>query len=71
MTERRVADAIVDVLEAAGVRHVFGIPGIHTLALYDALAERPVDPAHPAPPRAGRRVRGRRLCPDHAGATAS
>jgi thiamine pyrophosphate-dependent acetolactate synthase large subunit-like protein len=41
MTERRVADAIVDVLEAGGVRHVFGIPGIHTLALYDALAERP------------------------------
>jgi thiamine pyrophosphate-dependent acetolactate synthase large subunit-like protein len=41
MHERRVADAIVDVLEAGGVRHVFGIPGIHTLALYDALAERP------------------------------
>ena len=41
MTDRRVADAIVDVLEATGVRHVFGIPGIHTLALYDALADRP------------------------------
>src|SRR4029079_6854396 len=41
MHERRVADAIADVLEAGGVRHVFGIPGIHTLALYDALAERP------------------------------
>ena len=41
MHERRVVEAIVDVLEAGGVRHVFGIPGIHTLALYDALAERP------------------------------
>lgn len=41
MTQRRVAEAIVDVLETAGVRHLFGIPGIHTLALYDALAERP------------------------------
>lgn len=34
----RVGDAVVDVLEAAGVRAVFGIPGIHTLGLYDALA---------------------------------
>ena len=40
MHERRVVEAIVDVLEA-GVRHVFGIPADHTLALYDALAERP------------------------------
>ncbi len=41
MPERRVADAIVDVLERAGVRDIFGIPGIHTLPLYDALAGRP------------------------------
>jgi thiamine pyrophosphate-dependent acetolactate synthase large subunit-like protein len=41
MTERRVAEAIVDVLESAGVRDIFGIPGIHTLPFYDALAGRP------------------------------
>jgi acetolactate synthase I/II/III large subunit len=40
MPERRVAEAIVDVLEAAGVRAVFGIPGLHTLDFYDALAGR-------------------------------
>ena len=41
MSHRRVADAIVDVLEQSGVDTVFGIPGLHTLDLYDALAERP------------------------------
>src|SRR5688572_31537354 len=41
MTERRVSDAIVDVLESAGVDTVFGIPGLHTLELYDALAGTP------------------------------
>ena len=41
MTQRRVSDAIVDVLESAGVDTVFGIPGLHTLELYDALAGRP------------------------------
>jgi thiamine pyrophosphate-dependent acetolactate synthase large subunit-like protein len=38
---RRVGDAIVEVLEASQVRTVFGIPGIHTLGLYDALAAAP------------------------------
>ncbi len=38
---RRVGDAIVEVLQAASVRTVFGIPGIHTLGLYDALAGAP------------------------------
>jgi acetolactate synthase-1/2/3 large subunit len=28
---------VVEVLRAEGVRHVFGIPGIHNLAVYDAL----------------------------------
>lgn len=32
------AGAIVETLEAAGVRAVFGIPGVHNLALFDALA---------------------------------
>lgn len=35
---RRVGDAIVEVLRSASVETVFGIPGIHTLGLYDALA---------------------------------
>src|SRR6266545_3521724 len=28
---------LVDALQAEGVRHVFGIPGVHNLAIYDAL----------------------------------
>lgn len=40
-TTRRVGDAIVEVLRAASVRTVFGIPGLHTLGLYDALAGEP------------------------------
>lgn len=38
---RRVGDAVVEVLQAASVRTVFGIPGLHTLGLYDALADVP------------------------------
>src|SRR5580698_1683690 len=34
---RTVARYLVEALEAAGVRHVFGIPGVHNLALYRAL----------------------------------
>ena len=30
-------DRIVEALRAEGVRHVFGIPGVHNLAIYDAL----------------------------------
>ena len=41
MTLRRVGDAIVEVLRSAAVDTVFGIPGIHTLPLYDALAGEP------------------------------
>ena len=41
MSGRRVSDAIVEVLTAASVDTIFGIPGIHTLALYDALADAP------------------------------
>ena len=33
--------AVVDALDAWGVDTVFGIPGIHTLALYDALFDHP------------------------------
>src|SRR5438132_14417859 len=28
---------IVEALRAEGVRHVFGLPGVHNLAIYDAL----------------------------------
>jgi thiamine pyrophosphate-dependent acetolactate synthase large subunit-like protein len=41
VTTRRVGDAIVEVLRSAGVDTLFGIPGIHTLPLYDALAGEP------------------------------
>jgi acetolactate synthase-1/2/3 large subunit len=34
---RTAAEWIVEVLRAEGVRHVFGIPGVHNLAIYDAL----------------------------------
>jgi acetolactate synthase-1/2/3 large subunit len=34
---RTGGDAVVETLRAAGVRHVFGIPGVHNLAIYDAL----------------------------------
>ena len=33
--------AIVDVLKAEGVKAVFGIPGGHTLGIYDALYDTP------------------------------
>ena len=41
MTERRVGDAVVEVLRSASVDTIFGIPGLHTLGLYDALAGAP------------------------------
>jgi acetolactate synthase-1/2/3 large subunit len=33
--------AVVRVLEAEGVRHVYGLPGGHVLAIYDALVDTP------------------------------
>ncbi len=36
---------VVEALRAEGVRHVFGIPGVHNLAIYDALLRRRA-PAH-------------------------
>ena len=35
--ERTGGEWVVDALRAEGVRHVFGIPGVHNLAVYDAL----------------------------------
>jgi thiamine pyrophosphate-dependent acetolactate synthase large subunit-like protein len=37
MTARTGGQWVVDALGAEGVRHVFGIPGVHNLAVYDAL----------------------------------
>ncbi|MGH7263924.1 MAG: thiamine pyrophosphate-binding protein, partial [Candidatus Rokuibacteriota bacterium] len=37
MTPRTGGEWVVEALRAEGVRHVFGIPGIHNLAVYDAL----------------------------------
>jgi len=37
------ADLVVETLERNGVDTVFGIPGVHTLALYDALHERRIN----------------------------
>src|SRR5215471_15540675 len=36
---------VVEVLRAQGVRHVFGLPGVHNLAIYDAvLRQHATDP---------------------------
>jgi thiamine pyrophosphate-dependent acetolactate synthase large subunit-like protein len=35
--ERTGGEWVVEALRAEGVRHVFGIPGVHNLAIYDAL----------------------------------
>eukprot|EP01035_Chromulina_nebulosa_P064141 gene64141-87734_t len=33
--------AIVEILKAEGVRYVFGMPGGHTIGIYDALYDTP------------------------------
>ena len=37
-SERTAAAGILDVLAAAGVSTVFGLPGVHNLAFWEALA---------------------------------
>jgi len=37
MPPRTGGEWVVEALRAEGVRHVFGIPGVHNLAIYDAL----------------------------------
>jgi acetolactate synthase I/II/III large subunit len=39
---RTVGEALVGLLEQAGVTHVFGIPGVHTIELYRGLAASPI-----------------------------
>lgn len=41
MAEKRVCDVVVEVLRSASVDTLFGIPGLHTLGLYDAMAGEP------------------------------
>lgn len=41
MTPTGAGKAVVEVLRAEGVRAMFGIPGGHTLAIYDALCDTP------------------------------
>ena len=61
MTEQITgAQSLVRALESAGVEIVFGIPGGAILPAYDPLMDS-TDPAHPGPPRAGRRPRRRGL----------
>src|ERR1700693_4382470 len=35
---KKLGNYLIETLEARGVRHVFGIPGVHTLELYRGLA---------------------------------
>ena len=58
------AQALVRSLEALGVEVMFGIPGGAILPAYDPLFDSR-GPAHPGPPRAGRRPRRHRLRPGH------
>jgi acetolactate synthase I/II/III large subunit len=39
---RRGGDVVVDALEALGATAVFGVPGTHALAIWEALRERPI-----------------------------
>ena len=41
MTRMTGGEAAIATLEANGVRLAFGIPGMHNLAIYDALVDRP------------------------------
>ena len=55
------ADLLVDGLVRWGVRHLFGMPGSHSTAIYDAIAGRH-DRHDVDSQRASRRVRRRWLC---------
>ena len=41
MTRLKGGQAVVEALMREGVEVVFGIPGVHTLEIYDALYDRP------------------------------
>jgi acetolactate synthase-1/2/3 large subunit len=39
---KKLGQYLIEALEAQGVRHVFGIPGVHNLELYRGLAQSPI-----------------------------
>jgi acetolactate synthase-1/2/3 large subunit len=39
---KRLGQYLIEALQALGVRHVFGIPGVHNLELYRGLAQSPI-----------------------------
>ncbi len=59
------AAMVVRALKDHGVKHLFGYPGGAVLPIYDEIFQQSDVAAHPRPPRAGRRPRGRRLCALH------
>ena len=62
---RMAAELFVECLESEGVEYVFGIPGEETLDLSEALDRSQLHHLRAHPPRAGRRLHGRRLRPSH------
>lgn len=42
--EKNTMDAVVQVLEEAGVEYIFGVPGGYMMKLYDALADSKIKP---------------------------
>ena len=49
-----------EALEELGVRHTFGIPGVHNTELYDELGASSIDHAGPGRARGRRRLHGGR-----------
>lgn len=39
---KKLGQYLIDALASQGVRHVFGIPGVHNLELYRGLANGPI-----------------------------
>ena len=61
----KASDLFVRCLEAEGVTHIFGVPGERRERGRDDLADGQSHPLRPLPPRAGRRLRRRRLRAAH------
>ena len=55
---RTGVDVLVEGLISRGVDHIFGMPGSHSTAVYDALAALRQDRDCSRPQRAGRGVHG-------------
>ena len=60
-SDKTGADVLVERLVHHGVRCLFGMPGSHSTAIYDALARLRGHRNDPGPQRAGGGVHGRRL----------